>query len=130
MPVMICLAVLFGNFSISPAVNPAMRGAEKDVPFPVVMLLEIDPKTVACPIAETSGLILWSKLGPNELKLAFAPLLSTAPTAKISSASAGEEMYFHTFAPSFPALITQIIPLSVAQLAAKVLSTVLPSRLL
>ena len=109
-----------------PAAKPAIKGAENDVPFK----LEIFPfdrlATVPRPIAETSGLILLSKLGPVELNEALNPVRSTAPTLNMESASAGDEMYFQLADPSFPAEMVQIIPRLLAQTAANVLRAVLP----
>ena len=94
---MICQELLRGLAWTIPAANPAMRGAENEVPLDVAIVPLVVPTTVPSPIEETSGFILLSKLGPNELKLAFKPDLSTAPTAKIESASAGAETYFQEF---------------------------------
>lgn len=96
---MISWAVFNGLAWIIPAARPANKGAEKDVPFKDPMPPDGSPVIVANPMAATSGLMRKSAEGPMELKEARSPVLSTAPTLKMESASAGAVMYFHE---SFP----------------------------
>ena len=128
MAVLICCAVCLGKACVSPAASPATSGAEKEVPFEIPTVPSRNPTSVDPPIATTSGLIRLSKLGPMELKEDKVPTAFTEPTVKMESASAGAVMNFHAFAPSFPALMVQIIPLLAAQEAAFETSVVLPFK--
>ena len=106
---------------------PAMMGDEKLVPDDVAIwpfeFMTAAPK----PRAETSGLMRPSKDGPWLLNPARMPNWSTAPTAKIESASAGAEMYFQLELPSLPAEIQSIIPVRAAATAASEMGVLRPS---
>ena len=73
------------------AAAPAAKGAEKEVPDAFLYIFSVFDLTqyVLTPLAQTSGLILPSNVGPLLLKLAMTSFASTAPTDKTESASAG-----------------------------------------
>ena len=106
---------------------PAMMGDEKLVPDDVATwpfeFMTVAPK----PRAATSGLMRPSAEGPWLLNAARIPKTSTAPTARMESASAGAEMYFQLELPSFPAEMHKIIPVRAAATAACEMGVVRPS---
>ena len=85
-----CTGVNSGRADRIMAATPATSGVAMDVPegksYPDVLGTA---QYVPTPCAETSGFVLPSLVGPKELNPATVPLLFTAPTEIILSASAG-----------------------------------------
>ena len=80
---------LFGKACHKHVITPARTGDENEVPFEVAILPELLIIYTPAPCAITSGFILLSDVGPNELKFAIIPAEFAAPILKTELASAG-----------------------------------------
>ena len=97
----------------------ATIGEEKEVPLARRRLPSVPITSEFRPTATTSGFTRPSAVFPTEENGASSPLLLTAPTVIIFSASPGGVIFFHEPAPEFPALQTTTIPLSAAFAASR-----------
>ena len=102
--------VLSGNACQRHATKPAAIGHENDVPFIDWSVPSYFAATTLNPNALTLGFTRPSALGPKDVNSAASMAISTAPTARTLSPSAGAVMYFHELLPSLPALLTTSKP--------------------
>ena len=86
------MAVLWGKACQRHATSPATRGVENEVPMSLTIVPRPEMSEVGLPKAITSGLTRPSCVGPTPLKGAFIKLVFTAPTVRMSLASAGKHL--------------------------------------
>ncbi len=82
---------------------------------------------VATPLAQTSGFVRPSAVGPRDEKLATVPAASTAPTESILKASAGAISELAD-EPELPIASQTTMPRPAAMLAPIVVTAVAPSK--
>ena len=97
----ICFAVSFGQACHRQAIIPHIIGEEKEVPLARRRLPSVPITSEFRPTATTSGFTRPSAVFPTEENGASSPLLLTAPTVIIFSASPGGVIFFHEPAPEF-----------------------------
>ena len=105
-------AVSSGQACHKQATMPHIMGEAKEVPFALPWLPSVRITSAPSPTATISGFIRWSAVFPTDEKGARTASLSTAPTVNTFSASPGGVIFFQEPAPEFPALHTNIMPLS------------------
>ena len=125
---MISFAVSEGQACHKQATKPETTGVENEVPISLIIVPRPVITAVGLPNAMTSGLTRPAAVGPIELNAAFRQSGVTAPTARISYASAGTLIFFHVPIPSFPALFTRTMPLLASIEAVLLINAVWTSR--
>ena len=122
------IAVFWGKACQRHATSPATRGVENEVPISLTIVPRPEMSEVGLPKAITSGLTRPSCVGPTPLKGAFIKLVFTAPTVRMSLASAGKTIFFQGPMPLLPAELTSMIPLRASIEAERLMNAVSPSR--